>query len=533
MSDYDYIIVGSGAAGCVLAYRLTENPSTKVLLLEAGPPDTHPLIRIPGRFSELAAQDSHAWHYQAEPRPGWGNAPEVWIRGKVLGGTSSINASVYVRGQPQDYDGFEALGAKGWGWNQIGRGFKELEDHELGADDVRGAGGPLHISTYKDAHPFCEAFIEAGTQLGLTRKDDLNRPDQEGIGYFSRTIKNGRRFNAGTAFLAPAKKRSNLHIRTGVLVNKVIFEGTRAVGVDCLENSAPATFRVNGKGTVILSAGTIHSPKLLQLSGIGPAEHLRSLGIPVVHNSPGVGANLREHLLYGFQYRLMQALSHNPDLRGLGLWLTKLKYALTHGGIMGNAVFEVGAFVKSEPGLERADVQLHMSPVSRNVDDGLPEEEPGINCAGYDMRPESQGSIMIQSTDPAQPPTIRPNYLATDRDRRVSIGFFRYVRKLLKQPALVPYIREETAPGNAVQSDDEILDALKQGGRPGWHAVGTCKIGEDDMAVVDPHLRVRGIEGLRVMDCSVFPAMVSANTNAPVIGMSWHGAEIILGDQQT
>jgi choline dehydrogenase-like flavoprotein len=406
--------------------------------------------------------------------------------------------------------------------------FRKMEDHALGADDLRGAGGPLHVSPHPDHHPLSEAAIDAGVSLGLQRKDDTNRLDQEGIGYTMRTIKNGVRVSAADAFLHPIKNRKNLKICLHTFVEKIVFEGTRAVGVSCVERGERREYRA-GKD-VIVSAGTIQSAQLLQLSGIGPADHLRGLGIEVVHDSPGVGENLREHWMGFVQHRVKRPISYNQEFAGLKVLLHTLQYLLFKRGLMATSSHEVWAFVKTRPGLDRPDAQIFAAPFS--LDRGAVgmkfDDWHGMQLFGYPLRPESHGSVKIQSADPAVQPKIIPRYLTAEADKRTTVGVVHYMRRMFTQPALQAHIAEETFPGPNVQTDDEIVDVVRRTGNSMHHSAGTCKMGVDRLAVVDSKLRVRGVSGLRVVDASVMPTLVSGTPNAAVMAMAWRASDLIL-----
>jgi len=526
VASHDYLIVGAGSAGCVLARRLSDDPHTSVLLIEAGPEDRNWLIHVPRGYLKTHRDPRLVWCFPVSAEADRGHWQGALIGGKVLGGTSSINSMLYVRGQPQDYDDWAAASAPGWSWQDVGPCFKQIEDHELGQSETRGVHGPVHISAPRNGGAVCEAVIRSGVEIGLSRRDDLNGLDQEGIGYFPVTIERGRRVSAARAFLGPIRRRPNLTIVTGTTVSRIRMEGTRAVGVVCTPGRSPREFRAERE--VLLCAGTLQSPKVLQLSGIGPADHLRSLGLPVVCDSPGVGANLRDHWGLRLQYELRGAAGYNGRLRGAGLWLSVLQYLVGRRGVLSSAAAEVGAFVRVMPDATRPDAELQISPFSQEPTTGLIEAWPGLTCTVRSLRPESQGSVLIRSLDPAAPPAIRGNFLSAEYDRLLAVHMVRYARRLLRQPPLREYLGAETFPGPGCQSPEEIVDACLRHGSPGAHFAGTCRIGQDRMAVVDSTLRVRGVSGLRVVDCSVMPTMVSGNTNGPVMAMAWRAADLIL-----
>ena len=533
---FDDIIVGAGSAGCVLANRLSEDPARRVLLLEAGGDGDRFLVRMPKGMGKLIPDPSVAWHFQVEqPRVPGVPTDEMLARGKMLGGSSSINGMIYVRGQPADYAAWEAAGATGWGWPTMLAAFKAIEDHELGADELRGQGGPVHVSVGKFRYPVAEAMIAAGEQMGLTRKDDLNRADQEGVGYYAHTIRNGRRVSAADAFLRPVMQRKNLTVLTGALVDRVQIENRRAVGVVARIGGQQRVFRARHE--VILSAGAIMSPKILQLSGIGPGALLQSLGVPVVRDCPDVGARMRDHLSFVVAHQLLGDAGNNWRYRGPGLAMSLVQYLGTHTGPLSTGPFEVGAFVRCHPKATRPDAQLYLGAFSMAASNDNAARwttvgrTPGLTICGQYLALTSEGTVRLRSADPDQPPVIRPNWLSTPHDEEAAVAMIRLMRTYMRQPALARYVGPETNPGAGVQSDADLLQKFRLLSRSGLHAVATCRMGSDPEAVVDPRLCVQGVAGLRVADCSVMPGLISGNTNGPAMALGWHAANLILQDR--
>ena len=526
-ADADFIVVGAGSAGCVLANRLSADPRHRVLLLEAGPEDASPLIHMPKGFGKTILDPRLAWRPESAPVGDGSARTQTWPRGKVLGGSSAINGLMYVRGHPQDYDDWEAAGNPGWNWRAIVSAFRAIEDHELGGNDWRGQGGPLHVSCHPEPTPVCDAVLAAGAALGLPRRDDLNHPEQLGIGYVPRSIRDGRRQSAAVAFLNPVRSRPNLVVRTRNFVRQVALEGTRAVGVVADTPDGPRTWRAARE--VILCANAIFTPKLLMLSGIGPAALLRAHGLAVVLDAPGVGSNLREHCCLMLQYRLKAGLGYNRELAGLRLAKHALRYLVSKRGLLAQGAYDVGAFVKTDPAQPRPDAQWLMAPYSLDMRDPTDlklEREPGFQLLGYLMRPKSAGRLRLRSARPEDDPHLEPAFLSAPEDRAPTIAMLAGMRRLFDQPPLAAFVERETVPGRDVADGEALLAATLDKSLPGGHAVGTCRMGPD--GVVDADLRVRGVHGLRVVDGSIFPQLPSGNTNAPIMAVAWCAADRIL-----
>jgi len=529
--SYDYIIVGAGSAGCVLANRLSEQADKRVLLVEAGGPDINPWIHIPVGYFKTMHHPATDWCYETEPDEGIAGRKLQWPRGKVLGGSSSLNGLLYVRGQAEDYDRWEKLGNKGWSFKEVLPYFKKSEDQERGANQYHGIGGPLKVSDLRLRRPIADLFIKAATQTGIPFNEDYNAENQEGVAYFQQTAHKGFRWSTAKGFLKPVRGRQNLTVVSRAQVTRVILQEGKAVGLEYLKGKELNI--VNAEKEVILSAGAIGSPQLLQLSGIGPAAVLDRAGVPVARDLPGVGQNLQDHLQIRLVFKTSQR-TLNDEVNNIfkQAWVG-MKYILTRTGPLTLAASQVAIFTRSCLRVKRPDIQFHMQPLSADKPGDGAHKFSAFTSSVCQLRPHSRGHLEITSSDPLKYPAIHPNYLSDERDQQVAVDAIKVARKIAEAEALAPYIIDEYVPGRQFQTDAELLEAARLYSQTIYHPVGTCKMGHDSMAVVDERLRVHGIDGLRVVDASIMPEIVSGNTNAPTIMIAEKAADMIKQDYQT
>jgi len=525
--SFDYIIVGAGSAGCALANRLTEDAGVTVLLLEAGGSDRSIFIQMPSALAVPMNDTRYNWFYYTEPEPHLGGRRIHCPRGKVIGGSSSINGMAYVRGNALDYDRWQAEGAHGWSYADILPYFKAAECRAEGGDDYRGDAGPLHTTRGTVRNPLYEAFVRAGIEAGYPATTDMNGAQQEGFGRMDMTVRDGRRCSAANAYLRPALARPGLKLETGALASRIVFDGRKAVGLEYVHGGR--THRVTARREVILAGGPINSPQLLQLSGIGDGARLRDLGIPVVLNRPAVGENLQDHLELYIQQRCRLPITLYGALSPWRKLLIGIEWILFKSGLGATNHFETGAFIRSRPGIRHPDIQYHFLPMAMSYDGNTLAKCHGFQAHVGPMRSRSRGWVRIAAADPRQPPRILFNYMSHPEDWAEMRACVRLTREIFAQEAFAPFRGEELAPGRSVQSDAEIDDFVRGHTESAFHPCGTCRMGSDADAVVDPQARVRGIEGLRVVDSSIMPSIVSGNLNAPTIMLAEKAADMIRG----
>jgi choline dehydrogenase len=532
LESFDYIVIGGGSAGCVLAARLSEDPKVQVLLLEAGPADTSIWIHLPIGYGKTMWSPKLNWCFETDPDPNMHNRRIYWPRGKTLGGSSSINGLIYIRGQAQDYDHWAAQGNAGWSFRDLLPYFIKSERNQRGASAFHGDRGPLAVSDIGAPHPLIEAFIAGARQIGVPRTDDFNGAQQEGAGYYQLTTWKGLRCSTAVAYLKPARSRSNLVVKTEAHVLKLESKGKRVVGVHYRHQGENRLSMARSE--VLLCAGAIQSPQILQLSGIGPAALLKRHGIELVHDLPGVGENLQDHLQVRLIYECTQPITTNDQLNS---WLGQVKIGLQwlfmRSGPLAVGINQGGCFMRALPEeSETPDIQFHVATLSADMAGGKVHEFSGFTLSVCQLRPESRGRVAIRSTDPFEPPSMISNYLDTDLDRRTVVAALKAARRIAQSQAMTPLVAREVKPGAQVDSDEALLDYARQAGATIFHPSGTCKMGHDAMAVVDERLRVHGVSGLRVVDCSVMPTLVSGNTNAPIVAMAEKAADLIRADAQ-
>jgi choline dehydrogenase len=524
---YDYIIVGAGSAGCVLANRLTASGRHRVLLLEAGGHDRYFWVHVPLGYGKLFNDARVNWLYKSEPEPELDNRQIIQPRGKLLGGSSSINGLLYVRGQPEDYDHWRQLGNAGWSFADVLPYFRRAEDQERGADALHGVGGPLAVSDVCEPHPLCEAFIAAAQEAGFPRNDDFNGPTQEGAGYFQYTARNGLRRSTAAGYLRQARRRPNLAVVTRAHATRILLDGRRATGIEYRRGDALHVAHAGAE--VILAGGAFNSPQLMQLSGLGPADLLRRHGIAVVADMPGVGADLQDHMQVRFQYRCTEPITMNDVVHD---WrhrmLAGLRYFVSRKGLLAIGAGYAGAFLRTGPHLATPDVQLHFLIFSGETAGAALHTFPGFIVSVCQLRPESRGFVRIKSADPREAPAIQPRYLTSPSDRDTLVAGMRVLQRVMRQPAMRRYVAEERVPPPSASSDADLLAFARKTSTTVFHPTSTCRMGPDATAVVDERLRVRGIERLRVVDASIMPALVSGNTNAAVVMVAEKGSDMIL-----
>lgn len=530
LTTFDYIVVGAGSAGCVLANRLTADPTKTVLLIEAGGSDRHPWIHIPVGYFKTMHNPALDWCYVTEPDVGTAGRALQWPRGKVLGGSSSLNGLLYVRGQHEDYDRWATLGNVGWSYADVLPYFIKSEDQARGVSPYHGVGGLLKVSDLRLRRPIADRFVAAAKEIGIPFNEDYNGATQEGVGYFQQTAYNGLRWSTAKGFLRPAMQRKNLHLITHAHLMRVVFEGKRAVGVEY--RRAGKVCRADAACEVVLSAGAIGSPQILQCSGVGPSALLKRVDVPLVHDLPGVGQNLQDHLQIRLVFKTrLKTLNDEVNSVFGKVWIG-LQYLFNRSGPLTLAASQVTIFTRSKHGLTRPDIQFHMQPLSADKPGQGAHKFSAFTASVCQLRPFSRGHVSIKSSDAAIYPGIYPNYLADPRDQEVAVAALRVARRIAAAPSLAPYIRSEFVPGPEYESDAQLLDAARRFSQSIYHPCGTCKMGSDTLSVVDSRLRVHGIAALRVVDASIMPEIVSGNTNAPVIMIAEKAADMIIEDAQ-
>jgi choline dehydrogenase len=536
MQTYDFIVVGSGSAGSVVAERLSASGRFSVLVLEAGGSDLRFYVQMPLGYGKTFFDPAVNWNYRSEPDPGLAGNADHWPRGKILGGSSSINAMVWIRGAREDYDSWRDQGNPGWGYDDLLPHFKAIEDNEAGADPWRGAGGPVHITDCrKITHPLTYRYLKAAEQAGLSLNQDFNGERQEGVGVYQVNTKGGRRMSAARAFLRPAMKRSNVRVETNALATRILFEGKRAVGVEYEKNGRLETARAGRE--VIVSAGAVNSPQLLQLSGVGPAALLRELGIPVVHENENVGANMQDHVGLNYTFRAKVPTLNQVLRPWWGKLYVGMQYLLLRSGPLALSMNNAGGFFRTDPALSRPNMQLYFQAFSTVIPKVgerpilSPDPWPGFSIGLSNCRPSSRGAITIRSGNPRDYPKIVANAYSTNHDLEEMLAAVKFVRKIAAMPAMAELIDAEVLPGPSIQSDADLVEDIRKRSGTVYHPVSTCRMGPDPArTVVDPRLKVHGLEGLRVIDASIFPENISGNTNAPSIMTGWKGASLLLED---
>ena len=528
--QFDFVVVGAGSAGCVLANRLSADPRNSVALIEAGPRDRNFWIHLPIGYGRTMWDAKVNWKFYTEPEPHMDGRRIYWPRGRVLGGSSSINGLIVIRGQPQDYDHWADLGNRGWSWHDVLPYFIKLEHNDdLAGDQLHGSSGPLQVTSIHERNELIEAFIAAANRQGIPRTSDFNGREQEGVGYFQLTTRNGWRNSSADAYLRPAANRGNLRILTDTQVGQILFAGRRAVGVTCRSGGSIRT--ITAKRGIVLAAGAVQSPQLLMLSGIGPAEQLQRHGIAVKLDRPAVGQNLQDHLQFRLIYRIAKPITTNDALRSLwGRIKLGSDWLLHRRGALAVGINQGGLFARLQSGAKTPDIQFHVATLSADMAGGKVHDFSGMTLSVCQLRPQSRGSIALASADPFDRPRIHANYLAEESDCRFAVESIAFARKLAATPPLSDYIAAEVTPGPDVQSDDDVLRFARANGATIFHPAGTCRMGADEDAVVDPHLRVRGADRLWVADCSIMPTLVSGNTSVPAMMIAEKAADLIMRD---